>query len=410
MSKSQARDIAAAAAALATSPVDLGRWLTLASALASAGKREEAASAFKELGHAANALGQVALAVTCARLLVQHKQPTLAAALVDDIARLHCAGSKHLDRAARPSPPAPSGAGAAADVGSPSLDEAVAAATSAVEAAATHAAERAPAKLSPTPLVHVLTPDDFRALVDVVQVRKRPAGHVVMEVGQPARALFWIARGAVQVSRDEHQLGELRSGAFFGEIALVGGTTRTARVSCLDESWLLELPAADVEKLATRQPKLAKVLAEYARARLLANVMRTSELFLRLDENERKELLERFTTRMIEPGGKLIERGVPNDSLFVLVSGQAEVRDEGGSIATLAPGDGVGEMSLLSRQPAVADVVATEAVAVLAISRADFDQVAVKHPGLLAEVYRLKVERESANSEAIIHDAADLIV
>ncbi|HUH03207.1 MAG TPA: cyclic nucleotide-binding domain-containing protein, partial [Kofleriaceae bacterium] len=231
-----------------------------------------------------------------------------------------------------------------------------------------------------------------------------------MDVGQPARALFWIARGAVQVTRGEHQLGELRSGAFFGEIALVGGTTRTAAVTCLEESWLLEIPAADVEKLAARQPKLAKVLAEYARARLLANVMRTSELFLRLDEGERKELLTRFTTRMIEPGGMLIERGVPNDTLFVLVSGQAEVRDGKTHLATLTPGDGVGEMSLLSRRPAVADVIATDAVAVLTISRADFDQVAVKHPGLLAEVYRLKVEREHANTDALIHDAEDLIV
>jgi CRP-like cAMP-binding protein len=409
MSKSQARDLAALAAQLAETPADLGGWLSVAAALAAAGERKHAGLAFAKLGDAANALGQVALAVACARLLVQHKQPKQAATLVDAIGARHCHGSKVLDWKARPTPPAKA-TGAAIDVGTPTLEQAVASAMEAIDAAAKHAADRTPTSLAPTPLVHVLTTADFRALVDVVQVRKRGAGNVVMEVGQPARALFWIARGAVDVTRGEHQLGELRSGAFFGEIALVGGTTRTAQVTCQEDTWLLEIPAADVEKLAVRQPKLAKVLAEYARARLLANVMRTSELFLRLDETERKQLLERFSTRMIEPGAKLIANGVPNDTLFVLVSGQAEVRDGSAVIASLAPGDGVGEMSLLSRQPAVADVVATEAVAVLTLSRADFDQVAVKHPGLLAEVYRVKVEREQVNTEAVIHDAEDLIV
>src|SRR5262249_3511370 len=148
----------------------------------------------------------------------------------------------------------------------------------------------APAKLPPTPLLSSLAPADVRALCEVVALRPVPKGTMVVDVGHPAASLFWIATGAVTVSRDGTRLGELRAGAFFGEIALVGGTTRTARVTATEDTLLLEIPAASVEKLATKQPALARVLASHAKQRLLANVMRTSPLFTLLPEADRAEL------------------------------------------------------------------------------------------------------------------------
>jgi CRP-like cAMP-binding protein len=378
--------------------------------LAALGKREDAYCAFSFLGEAANKLGHVALAVTCSRWLQQAGQKPIAERLIDVVAETHCAGSKKIDWSVRPSPPAPPPPSATVDVGSPTLEAAVKTANDAVAAALKAATERAPDKLAPTPLVRFLDPGDFRKLVGVMQLMRRPAGQVVVKVGEPAKSLFWIARGTMSVTRDEHALGELRSGAFFGEIALVGGTTRTARVTCLDECWLLEIPADSIEATASRAPKLAKVLAEYARSRLLANVMRTSELFSRLGEDERRQLLARFSTKLAAPGEVLIEQGADNDTLFVVVSGRCEVRDDDAVVASLSVGDGVGEISLLARKPAVATVVAAEETALLCLSRKAFDDIAVKHPTLLAEVYKLLVEREEANRDAIIHDAEELII
>ncbi len=411
MSKKKAAEVAEAAAALAAAPSDLGAWLGLSAALAAAGERARAAESFRALGEAASDLGQVALAVACARWLADQKQKKEAEALTRRIAETHGRGSKRIDHAARPLPPPRRPNSGAAPASATTLKAAVAAANDAVAAATSAAAERAPASLPATPLVRALDPDEVRELIGVMKLTRQPAGHVVVDVGQQARALFWIARGAVAVTRGEHALGDLRSGAFFGEIALVGGTTRTARVATTEETWLLEIPAAAVEELAGRAPKLAKVLAEYARVRLLANVIRTSELFRRLEENERREMLARFSSRLIGAGEQLITRGQPNDTLFVVASGCAEVRDaDGACVAELVPGDGVGEMSLMSGKPAVADVVAVEPVVVLGLSRADFDEVAVEHPGLLAEVYKLKIEREHAGIDSVIHDADDLIV
>ena len=83
-------------------------------------------------------------------------------------------------------------------------------------------------------------------------------------------------------------------------------------------------------------------------------------------------------------------------------------------ISQLGVGDGFGEMSMLGRKPATFDVVATSSALLLSVSRDKFDQVAADHPELLAEVYKLLVDREKENegttADATIVDADDLII
>jgi hypothetical protein len=54
-------------------------------------------------------------------------------------------------------------------------------------------------------------------------------------------------------------------------------------------------------------------------------------------------------------------------------------------IAELGPGAAISEISLVSGEPAVVDVVAVEPAVLLRLSRQDFDAVARKHPTLLTE-------------------------
>mgnify|MGYP001609333498 CR=1 FL=1 len=450
------REIARATSALTDNPTDLGHWLEVGSLLASA-QRAEAGEVFAALGDVANALGQTALAVACARWLDQHEHAARGAALLDAVATTHCHGSTAIDLSARPvppgraKPPAPRAAPAgvaqdvardAATVPTATLDNgsgksgkrgkagkhgkgahaaprtdaaltltaAATAATAAVEQAAVAARGRAPANLPPTALVHALAADDFRALISMSRLRALASGTEVVTTGQPADALYWVARGRLEVSRDGALLGELRSNAFFGEIALVGGTSRTATVTCAEDTWLLEIPASHIEAVAAKAPRLATVLASHARARLLANVLRTSELFSRLGDDERAQLLPRFTTYLAEPGTTIIACGAENEPLYVVVSGRCEVRDGDAVLATVGVGDGVGEMSLIARRPAVADVVAVERTALLRLPRSDFEQFAVNHPGLLAELYKVLLEREQRNKALVIHDATELVV
>jgi cAMP-dependent protein kinase regulator len=211
------------------------------------------------------------------------------------------------------------------------------------------------------------------------------------------------------VSRDGVILGELHGGGFFGEIALVGGTTRTAQVIARSDVWLLEIPARAVEAAAQKHPQLAAVLAAHAKVRLLANLMRTSELFRELPAADLGALLEKFGSQIVEAGTRIITEGKPNAHLWVVVAGRCDVQSAGAEMAQLGPGAAVGEISLVSGKPAVADVIAVERSVLLRLSREDFRAQVAHHPELLERVESLVVAREEAN-RALFHDASDLLV
>jgi CRP/FNR family transcriptional regulator, cyclic AMP receptor protein len=72
-------------------------------------------------------------------------------------------------------------------------------------------------------------------------------------------------------------------------------------------------------------------------------------------------LTEAAPERRVDAGETIIGFGDADPALFVLVSGQLEVRRDGATLAHLSePGAIVGELSLLLGTPASADVVAVE--------------------------------------------------
>ena len=403
--------LAQAAQALSANERDLSAWWRLADVLDRVGEDATSLDAFAKLGKAANELGAVALAIACVVRTRNAGGAKEADALMKQVGATHGLGSSRVREAKNSSPPEPP---SIPPPGTSPLPEGLKAskkvAADAIVAAGKAAMARAPKTLRLTPLIRYLSPGDMASLVSVMTLKRYECGEVIIDLGDSADSLYWVARGSAEVSRSGKLLGELRDGDFFGEIALMGATTRTARVACLEDTYLLVIPASAVGDMAVKSPNLAKVLATHARARLLSNVTRTSEIFRRLSEEEKRLLVPRFESRFAEDGELLIECGKENDSLYVVVSGQCEVRNEGSVIATLSVGDGFGEMSMLGRKPATSDVIAMGSVVLLWVSRDKFDTIAVAHPELLAEVYGLLVSRERENSDAIIHDAADLVI
>jgi predicted Ser/Thr protein kinase len=102
--------------------------------------------------------------------------------------------------------------------------------------------------------------------------------------------------------------------------------------------------------------------------------------------------------RRYEANETIIRQGRQGDSLFVVIEGEAQVllRAPGGTtrpIGTLGRGSVAGEMSLITQEPATADVVATTDVRVLALSAADFDVLAAKNPELTIVLTNVVADR-----------------
>lgn len=81
------------------------------------------------------------------------------------------------------------------------------------------------------------------------------------------------------------------------------------------------------------------------------------------------------------------------DEAYVVVSGAVDVVRNGQKVATLGPGEMVGEMSLLDGEPRSADVVAAEDSTVLYISRREFGGLLENNAKLSAKVLRSLAQR-----------------
>lgn len=398
-----AEDLARSTQRLRAHPTDWSAWLEVAAVLSALGHADEAETAFATIGEGARVAGRVALAVACGRHLAELGS-VRGPELVDQVIETYATGGPHFAFTAPPAPEDPPAIGEP-----PAGADEKARAVFAIDKLGAWLTARQPTQVSPAPLLSALSKAGARALVGVMTPHARPAGSVVVEAGAPALALYWLAHGTVTVARDGATLGELHSGAFFGEIALVGGTTRTATVTAAEDIWLLEIPAKAVETAAAKHPKLAEVLAFHARARLLANLTRTSELFRALGESDRDELLAKFESQLVPAGTKFIEEGGTNEHLWVVVAGKCAVQSQGATLAELGPGAAVGEISLVSGAKAVADVVAVERAVLLRLAKKDFEAVGKRYPELIEAVEKLVVAREQAN-RALFQDATDLIV
>jgi voltage-gated potassium channel len=92
-------------------------------------------------------------------------------------------------------------------------------------------------------------------------------GERLLRKGDPAHAMFFIVSGEVRV---DAPMGPvlLRAGDFFGEIALLHATTRTATVAAVTSCQFLMLDAHDLSRLLQDEPELGQAIRDTARRRL----------------------------------------------------------------------------------------------------------------------------------------------
>ena len=119
------------------------------------------------------------------------------------------------------------------------------------------------------------------ALAAVARWRNFDAGQTVLEAGEPARDIFFIATGDLRIITRGHAgqeiiLNELGPGQFFGEIAAIDGGSRSAGVVALTRCRICVIAAEPFMGFALATPEAShhvmRILAELVRekdARLL---------------------------------------------------------------------------------------------------------------------------------------------
>lgn len=262
---------------------------------------------------------------------------------------------------------------------------------------------RIDAFLRGTPLLGSLREETFVRLIDEVTLRELSAGEVLFEAGSMANAMYVVVEGRVAAMTPgplEFELASMGEGDFFGEIGLLADQPRQATIVAREDTRLLEFDRALVARLSETEPEMVRVLLRFVRERLVASLVATNPLFSALSQDEASQLTEKFQFLEVAPGIRLIEQDRPSSGVFIFLTGGAIVEQsaDGSSkrLGIVGPGDIVGELSLLNRKPAMADVTIEQKSYVLKLPASDFTSTVMMHPAMLDYVARIAADRERA--------------
>ena len=128
------------------------------------------------------------------------------------------------------------------------------------------------------------------------------------------------------------------------------------------------------------------------------DLIRRVPLFSMLTESQAISVAEAVVKRRFKRGEAIVEQGKKSNALFILLNGRARVvtADSRGReviLATLQPGDHIGEMSLIDNEPHSATVRAEVQTDVLMLGRVEFARCLPENTSMAYAVMRGLVQR-----------------
>jgi len=122
-----------------------------------------------------------------------------------------------------------------------------------------------PALLKQVPLFANLSTHHLRKLASRCEVVRYPANRTVVRQGARGDSFFVIADGTATVKKGTRSIGTLGPGDFFGEMALLDGSPRSASVVATEPLVTVRLTRSEFSKAIDDNPEIARgIMAELA--------------------------------------------------------------------------------------------------------------------------------------------------
>ncbi|MCK4340752.1 MAG: cation:proton antiporter [Phycisphaerae bacterium] len=129
--------------------------------------------------------------------------------------------------------------------------------------------------LRKVPLFQDTPPEEFARVAALLRERTTPSGEIIIRQGEMGDSLFLIARGVVRVVREHDggskDLATFVAGEFFGEVALLSGSPRSATCRTVTPCALYELRKEDLDEVCAVCPTMRRALEQAAREHQAGN-------------------------------------------------------------------------------------------------------------------------------------------
>jgi CRP-like cAMP-binding protein len=132
------------------------------------------------------------------------------------------------------------------------------------------------------------------------------------------------------------------------------------------------------------------------------------ELFSVLSDEEREYLAEGMEMRLFAAKTRVIEQRAAGDSMLVIFEGllnimvQTSENEEPLRVGSVAAGNFLGEMSLLTGEPRSASALAATDVVAFEVSKAQVEHLLSERPELVESLGRVAAERQLRNQAAFV--------
>jgi CRP-like cAMP-binding protein len=240
--------------------------------------------------------------------------------------------------------------------------------------------------LASTPLFAGLSEEALALLVQQLTLVHLRKGEVLFREGDPGDALYVICEGEVSVAAEgppRVEMARLSAGAFIGEVALMTDQPRSATVTATLDAELLRIDRKTLSMVLATHGEMLSAVLRFVRDRLVDRWQRTSPLFRPFDASERAEIAARFKFLEIEAGTTLLSPNRRPDGLYIVLAGRFQVKRNGSPVATVGPGELIGETALLAGDVFKSEVVALGKSLALCLPAEDFRDLIMTHPHVL---------------------------
>lgn len=269
-------------------------------------------------------------------------------------------------------------------------------------------------------------PELLATIADGLRFVAADQGTLIFSQGQEANGLYLVMHGTVQIfsEHDNHRviMSHSSKGHLFGEFLLCGNSMRSTSALALTDCNLLFWPVETFSKLLLQQPEDFTPITTRLVRRLGWNqtmlALRLSNLFIGLNEQIVRDLLNQLTIRSIPANTLLLKQYDPAEYMCIVINGQFQVSREdenhqSETINLIGRGETVGELGLISGGKRTATVTALRDSTVAYLNRNAFERLLKQHPVEINQTFirslishlekNTQVKTTSANTFALIN-------